>query len=356
MIISYMGKLEIMSNQKNYLLFLYLVTILVAQASFGNSLVYAQHSNIDEDKHESKNKHENQHESIDDITPELAVSNKKLIFLKNHHPSIDDEDHIVSPTVGNIIKYLPLLGQVIFNPNQYSKLAPRYSGLVLNIKKTVGDYIRKGQTLAVIEENVGLQQYRFTSPLNGTVITRNLAEGEYVPEGKSSFSVANLKVLWAKLNVRQEHISKISNNQKILIVSKFKKNGLSKKTYGKIFFVSPIIDEHTMTGKILLTVKNKQGNWHPGESIDGYIPIGKFKPSLILTKKAIVKKGDKNGVFSIINNKIFWKEIILGESDQKNYQVLKGIQKHNVLLLNNHNELKHILSDKLKDASDHHGH
>jgi cobalt-zinc-cadmium efflux system membrane fusion protein len=58
---------------------------------------------------------------------------------------------IDSASVSNIDEVLTLTGEIAFNENSVRKIFPRSSGQVLKADLTLGDYVRKGQVLAVLK-------------------------------------------------------------------------------------------------------------------------------------------------------------------------------------------------------------
>jgi cobalt-zinc-cadmium efflux system membrane fusion protein len=64
------------------------------------------------------------------------------------------------------------------NQNRTAQVKARFAGIVRDVKKNIGDKVKKGETLALIESNESLQVYSVAAPLDGIVIARNTNIGD----------------------------------------------------------------------------------------------------------------------------------------------------------------------------------
>ena len=73
---------------------------------------------------------------------------------------------------------LSLSGEVTLAPSATSSVRAMYPGPVKSITATVGDTVKRGQTLARIESSSSLQEYTVTAPKSGTITERHTNAGD----------------------------------------------------------------------------------------------------------------------------------------------------------------------------------
>jgi len=93
----------------------------------------------------------------------LAVFSTALYSCDSKTPDSDEKQGYVLPdsllktleidtvSASKVLNTLTLTGKVDFNEDQVIKIYPMISGLVSDIKVMLGDYVKKGQTLAVLK-------------------------------------------------------------------------------------------------------------------------------------------------------------------------------------------------------------
>ena len=83
---------------------------------------------------------------------------------------------------------------------KHARVMARFPGPVRRVNVSVGDRVRAGQVLAVIESNISLSNYNVTAPFSGTVLSRNVATGDLAAD-QALFEIADLGKLWVDLHL-----------------------------------------------------------------------------------------------------------------------------------------------------------
>jgi membrane fusion protein, heavy metal efflux system len=106
-------------------------------------------------------------------TPETAPAEKQKFMLPDSLAKTIDIDSVASSKVVNSIT---LTGKIAFNDDNVVKLFPLVSGNIQDIKVMLGDYVTKGQTLAIIRssEMAGYSNDLVTAETNVSVAKKNL--------------------------------------------------------------------------------------------------------------------------------------------------------------------------------------
>ena len=71
--------------------------------------------------------------------------------------------YLASKTLNQTI---PVYGATTIGAEQLFQVGARYNGVIKTINSTVGDKVKKGDLLAVIESNESLNTYKITSPVS----------------------------------------------------------------------------------------------------------------------------------------------------------------------------------------------
>src|SRR5438105_14510184 len=77
-------------------------------------------------------------------------------------------------------KTLKLNGKITPNEERMVHVSPRFPGIVKSIAKRLGDVVKTGEALAVIESNESLQPYELKSEIDAVIIERDSALAECV--------------------------------------------------------------------------------------------------------------------------------------------------------------------------------
>src|SRR5438093_12381738 len=100
-----------------------------------------------------------------------------------------------------VTQTLQLNGKIGPNEERMVHVSPRFPGIVKSITKRLGDAVKTGEALAVIESNESLQPYEVKSEMDGTIIKRDIALGEFVDTSKTIFIIADLSNVWVDFSV-----------------------------------------------------------------------------------------------------------------------------------------------------------
>ncbi len=165
---------------------------------------------------------------------------------------------------------------------------------------------------------------------SGTVLEKNVIEGQKIMAGEPLLKIANLYSLWLTADIYEYEISKIKVGSKANINFNF----LPGKTYqGKVSFIYPTLEEQSRTVKIRIDVPNPKGELKPSMFanvvIDG--PVMDSKP--VIPENAVIRGGKKDIVIvDLGNGKFKPQKVELGIYSDGYYQVLNGLSEGNKIV------------------------
>lgn len=224
------------------------------------------------------------------------------------------------PATLRIVITLP--GRLAPNEDKVAHMAPRFPGVVREVRKRLGDIVKQGETLALIESNQTLQPYQLQSLISGTVTERHATLGEFAGETTELFTVADYSELFADFNVFESDVSKITIGQKV----SFKVRDSGAVIDSTISFISPIVDIETQSRFARAVVSNPELRLQPGEFVSGDIVTGERPVPLAVRQTAIQNIEGKSYVFVRQDRKLVAKTVVLGESDGQFTAVLEGLK------------------------------
>ena len=271
------------------------------------------HGDKDDDDHGDKDDddHDDQEEKGENAEKSISISDEIM-------KEFDIEVKTVSS--GKILMHLDLTGEVVPDPYKIAHIVPRFGGVVLEVYKRIGDKVKKGDKLALIENNDSLAKYPVISSVDGTILEMHMTPGEVIGD-KHGIMVADLKTVWAELNVYQKDLNKIKLNQTV----EFLKIDGSKTYSGKIFYISPTVDEGTRTATVRVKIDNSKGSWKPGMFISAKVFTSDRWVKVAIDKAAIQQLDDKTVVFVKKDDGFRPTPVIIGLMNTKNIEIISGL-------------------------------
>lgn len=134
---------------------------------------------------------------------------------------------IDTATMRPVESELRLSGKVTPDMSKVLKLYPLVSGYVKDIKVQPGDYVKKGQALAVIQagtdQNIAEEDLKtvVTAPVSGYVIEMNINNGMKVRQDSTAYMLTISKPddVWIMANVSKADISRVKEGSSVEVTT-----------------------------------------------------------------------------------------------------------------------------------------
>lgn len=212
-------------------------------------------------------------------------------------------------------------GRVQPNEDHMTHVIPRYPGIVKKIHKRLGDAVAKDEVVAVVESNESLQSYEVKSSITGTVIGKDVRQGEFVKEGEVIYIVADLSTVWVDLNVNRKDFDKLKVGEAVTI---FAGEGTTNAT-GTVSYISPFGAEDTQTMLARVELPNPTGKWRPGLFVTGEIIVEEAEVPVAVKASALQTFRDWEVVFMQDGNTFEIAILELGRRDGEWAEVVSGL-------------------------------
>lgn len=182
-------------------------------------------------------------------------------------------------------------------------------------------------------------QYNFDiySTQSGTVVSKNVNEGDYVNEGEPLLQVANLGKVWVEFDAYERDLPWIQKGDEIT----FSVQSLPGETFtSKITFIDPIINPQTRVAQVRTEVNNRGGKLKPEMFAQGLLNT-KLKGevnALVIPKSSVLWTGKRAVVY--VKNPAHeqptfqFREVVLGPEAGNYYVVSKGLEAGDEIVAN----------------------
>lgn len=250
-------------------------------------------------------------------------------------------------------KTIELPGEIGFNEDRLAHISPRFAGIAIQANYRVGDYVEKGDVVAVVESNESMNSYSIKAPISGWIIERHITAGEFVSEENSIFVIADLSTVWVNLAVYPKDESRVAKGQAVII----RAIGTDNVIADTIEFISPMMDFHTRSATARVILPNPDNVWKPGTFVQAMIDSEAENESLVIEKKAVQYLDEQSVVFVADGpNRYKPVEVITGDSDARYIQILDGLSENSEYVSEGAFELKARIVTSNLDAHAGHGH
>lgn len=251
---------------------------------------------------------------------------------------------------------LTLNGQIELLPNAQAYVGVRISGSVTLIDANLGDSVKPGQRLAVIQSRLignPPPSVAVNAPIAGIIDARNVNLGQAVEPNTVLFHISNRDMLLVVAKVYEEDLRKIALEQEVNIhVLSYPKHLF----HGKIVLIEPNLDVLTRTVNVQISVNNKENLLKPGMFVRANVLINKNKNALTVPNEALLEANGEQFVFvhsGAVYNRV---EVSTGSSDDEYTQITSGLHPGDEVVTQGNRELYTLWLSGAQPTSDHEEH
>jgi cobalt-zinc-cadmium efflux system membrane fusion protein len=237
-------------------------------------------------------------------------------------------------------------GKVVPSEHRIAHIIPRFSGIVREGRKHIGDPVEKGEVLAIIESNQSLQPFEVRSQISGTVINGHLIVGEFVPENQWVYVVADLSEVWVDLSVPLDQVAKAKLGQRVVIDP----GAGAQIVSGTVSYVAPYADERAQARIVRAVLPNKSGELLPGMFVTGDLIVDTISPPVVVRRQAVQRFRDWEVVFVRYGESYEARPVKLGMGDGEWVEVVSGLRQGEDYVTENSFLIK---ADILKSGASH---
>lgn len=212
-----------------------------------------------------------------------------------------------------------LYGQIATNTEHQREVAARFPGLIRSVRASIGDTVKAGQTLAVIESNQSLEPVTLSAPMAGVITARDANPGEQSGD-KMLFTITDPASVWAELSVFPRDRAKVKPGAAVTIRAADGGDAVSG-TISRIALVAG--GNQAVTARVV--IDNRSGAFPPGTFVTASVEIGSRAVPLAVKASALQAFRDFTVVFEQVGDEYEVRMLQLGQQQGDWVEVLDGI-------------------------------
>ena len=151
---------------------------------------------------------------------------------------------------------------------KHARVRARYAGPVQAVRVGVGDVVKAGQTLAIVESNVSLTAYPVTAPFAGTILDVAAGPGDLAGDAPL-FELADLSSLWVDLHLFGGDAQHITPGLPVEII----RLSDGAQTTTKLDRILPGTATASQSTVARATIRNADGQWRPGAAVRARVTV-----------------------------------------------------------------------------------
>jgi cobalt-zinc-cadmium efflux system membrane fusion protein len=167
-----------------------------------------------------------------------------------------------------------------------------------------------------------LNRYEIRAPFAGTVMEKHMSLGESVKEDANIFTISDLSTVWAEVAVPAKDLNAVRVGVKAIV----RATAFDAKATGSIAYVGSLLGEQTRTAKARVALANPEMAWRPGLFVNVEIVSDEKEAAVAVTTDAVQTVNDKPTVFVRVPGGFLAQQVMLGRSDGKVVEIVKGLK------------------------------
>lgn len=245
-----------------------------------------------------------------------------------------DRAEIVTQVVGpaHIDVRVSAPGEIRMNAEQMLIVRPRFAGVVTEMRKRLGDPVKSGEVLAIIQSNTSLTEYNITAPIAGHIVARSGMIGAAVDNGSVLYTLADLSSVWVDFAIYPQHVGIIKRGQPVTVTAATRSDLVAE---GKVSYVGPLLEEDTRVAHGRIVLPNPDGRWQPGLYVNVTAVVDHADVAVSVPDAAIIRSKFGPAVFVADGTTFEVQPVTLGRSDGILTEIVEGLEEGATVVVKN---------------------
>jgi len=218
-----------------------------------------------------------------------------------------------------IMDTVAVYGRVVPNTEMVRVISARFDGVIQSVNVSIGDTVRKGQTLATVESNESLKSYPITAPIGGLVTERLANPGEQTA-GRQLFTITDNSMVWVELAIFPSNRMAVHPGAAVVVQAP---DGAVQRE-GVIDRLNTAVEaDQSVLARVVLD--NPDGALLPGMYLSGEIQVAEHTVALAVKRSGLQAFRDFTVVYAQIGDEYEVRMLELGRQDGQWIEVLGGL-------------------------------
>ncbi|MCK4744410.1 MAG: efflux RND transporter periplasmic adaptor subunit [Sulfuriflexus sp.] len=220
---------------------------------------------------------------------------------------------------GTIKEIVNVYGKISSNTERVRQVSARFNGVIKSVTPSIGDTVKKGQTLARVESNESLKIYSIKAPISGVITQRNANTGEQT-NSRNLFTIMDTSTVWANLSLFPADRKRIRVGTPVEVTTTIDGQSFS----GVIDRINVMTEANQSIGARVV-LDNKDGTLLPGTFVSADIEIANHAVDLVVKRDGLQAFRDFTVVYAKIGDEYEVRMLDLGRQDNTWVEVLGGL-------------------------------
>ena len=187
--------------------------------------------------------------------------------------------------------------------------------------------IDETQIEQIAQRTEPLERLAITAPASGTILMKNVTEGETVKRDQLLYRIADLSKVWIELQAYETDLPQIKTNHMVII----EPGGL----HGTVEFVDPSINPQTRTAGVRVVADNSDGTLRPEMLVRAKVHVPGEKPAVLIPASAPLITGERAIVYVEIGERVYeGRDVTLGPRAGDQIVVINGLDAGEKVVVN----------------------
>jgi membrane fusion protein, heavy metal efflux system len=228
------------------------------------------------------------------------------------------ETELAAPVV--LREAVTLYGRIVPDIERVRAVEARFDGAIESVAVSVGDTVRQGQRLAVIESNESLQRYEITAPIAGVVTERAANPGEQT-RGRRLFTLMDTASVWAELALFPRDRARVRSGAPVRVTPAAGGAAVDGVITGINVVANPA---QSVTARAVLD--NRDGALPPGLYVRADVEVAEHEVPLAVKRNALQSFRDFTVVYAQVGDVYEVRMLELGRQMGEWAEVLDGLE------------------------------
>lgn len=215
---------------------------------------------------------------------------------------------------------ISVYGKLVADPQSVSHIKARFDGLIKKAIVSLGQRVKKGDPLLIVESNESLKSYTIYAPLDGVVQARHANQGEQTDNG-NLLSIVNTDSLMAELNVFPNDLQRIKLGDTVWLSIK----GVNHAVPARIQQIDTF-SQANQSVMVRAQVDNQQGLLIAGGFLTAKIEVADHAVPLAVKRTGLQAFRDFTVVFAMVDEVYEVRMLELGRMEGEWAEVLGGLE------------------------------
>ena len=230
--------------------------------------------------------------------------------------ALEIETEVAGPVV--LEETISAYGKIVANKERVNHVRARFEGVIKSVLLSVGDTVRKGQRLATVESNSGLNLYTIKAPISGVITQRHANTGEQTAQ-RQLFTIMDTSTVWLELSIFPTDRARVVTGTEVILENN---NAVTKSTISNI----NVMAEANQSVKARVVLDNKLGQFFPGSYVNAKIKVAAHPVPLAVKRSGLQAFRDFTVVYAQIGEEYEVRMLELGREAGEWVEVLGGLE------------------------------